>query len=171
MVLTVIGGLPATGKTTVATALTRATGASYLRVDTIETAVVRTTSLRQPLGPVGYAVAYSLATEQLRLGLDVIAECVNPLRVTRDAWLGVAEDAGVGLLEVELVCSDEAAHQHRVATREVDIPDLPLPSWQDIQTRDYEPWERDHLVLDTAVVGVDEAVATIRRAQTAHTGR
>lgn len=169
--LTVIGGLPATGKTTVSTALARATRASYLRVDTIETTIVRTTVLTHPVGVVGYAVAFSLAVEQLRLGLDVIAECVNPLKVTRDAWLGVAQEAGVGLLEVELICSDESAHRHRVATRQVDIPDLPLPSWEKIQAREYEPWERDHLVVDTAVVGVDAAVATIRHAQTVQTGR
>ncbi|QUQ66746.1 AAA family ATPase [Kutzneria sp. CA-103260] len=169
--LTVIGGLPATGKTTVSTALARATRASYLRVDTIETTVVRTTALTHPVGVVGYAVAFSLATEQLRLGLDVIVECVNPLRETRDAWLGVAAEAGVGLLEVELVCSAESAHRRRVATREVDIPDLPLPSWEQIQAREYQPWERDHLVIDTAVVPVDSAVATIQRAQTGYSRR
>jgi predicted kinase len=169
-VLTVIGGLPATGKTTVSSALARATRAAYLRVDTIETTIVRTTELTHPLGPVGYAVAHSLAVEQLRLGIDVIVECVNRLKVTRDGWLGVAEKAGVGLLEVELVCSDEAAHRHRAATREVDIPDLPLPSWEKIQAREYEPWDRDHLVVDTAVVDVNSAVATIQRAQTAHSG-
>ncbi|GAA3431111.1 hypothetical protein GCM10018954_007120 [Kutzneria kofuensis] len=65
----------------------------------------------------------------------------------------------------------KTAHRRRVATREVDIPDLPLPSWEEIQIREYEPRQRDHLVLDTAVVGVHEAVATIQRAQTAHTGR
>jgi predicted kinase len=151
--------------------LARATRAAYLRVDTIETTIVRTTELTHPVGVVGYAVAFSLAAEQLRLGLDVIAECVNPLKVTRDAWLGVAEQAGVGLLEVELVCSDESAHRHRVATREVDIPDLPLPSWEKIQAREYEPWDRDHLVVDTAAVDVNSAVATIQRAQTAHSGR
>lgn len=169
--LTVIGGLPATGKTTVCAALARATRASYLRVDTIETTIVRHSELTHPLGPVGYAVAHSLAGEQLRLGLDVIVECVNALAVIRDGWLGLAEQAGAGLLEVELVCSDRAAHRRRVATRAVDIPDLPLPPWDEIQTREYEPWERDHLVIDTAVVGVDSAVATIQRAQTAHTGR
>jgi predicted kinase len=169
--LTVIGGLPATGKTTICAALARATRASYLRVDTIETTIVRTTELTHPVGVVGYVVALSLATEQLRLGLDVIAECVNPLKATRDAWLGVAGEAGVGLLEVELVCSDVSAHRHRVATREVDIPDLPLPSWEKIQAREYEPWDRDHLVVDTAAVDVNSAVATIQRAQTAHSGR
>ena len=161
-----IGGLPATGKTTVSHALARATRAAYLRVDTIETTVVRTTELTHPVGVVGYAVAFSLAAEQLRLGLDVIAECVNPLKATRDAWLGVAEEAGVALLEVELVCSDVVAHRHRVATREVDIPDLPLPSWEKIQAREYEPWDRDHLVVDTAAVDVNSAVATIQRART-----
>jgi predicted kinase len=170
-VLTVIGGLPATGKTTVSTALARATRASYLRVDTIESSIVRHSELTHPLGVVGYAVAHSLALEQLRLGLDVVVECVNALAVIRDGWLALAAEADVGLLEVELVCSDAAAHRRRIATREVDIPDLPLPSWAEVRARAYEPWERDHLVLDTAVLAVDAAVATIQRAQTVHIGR
>ncbi|MFI9387978.1 AAA family ATPase [Kutzneria sp. NPDC052558] len=169
--LTVIGGLPATGKTTVSTALARATRASYLRVDTVEATIVRHSELTHPLGVVGYAVAHSLALEQLRLGLDVVVECVNALAVIRDGWVDTAKEAGAGLLEVELVCSDVPAHRRRIATREVDIPDLPLPSWAEVQARAYEPWDRDHLVLDTAVVSVDAAVTTIQRAQTAHSGR
>lgn len=39
--LIVIGGLPATGKTTLARLLASRTGAVHLRVDTIEQAVVR----------------------------------------------------------------------------------------------------------------------------------
>lgn len=34
--------------------------------------------------------------------------------------------------------------------RTVDIPDLPLPTWQQIADREYEPWHRDRLVVDTA---------------------
>lgn len=110
--LTAISGLPATGETTVATALARATRASGPRVDTVESMIVRASPLAHPLGPVGHAVAFSLAGEQLRLGLDVV----------RDAWAGVADEAGVRRLDVVLVCSDEASHRCRVAAREVDSP-------------------------------------------------
>jgi predicted kinase len=55
-VLVVIGGLPATGKSTIATTLARRTSTSYLRVDRIEQAIVAWSALSHPLGPVGYAV-------------------------------------------------------------------------------------------------------------------
>ena len=57
-VLVVVGGLPATGKSTVASALARQAGFIFVRVDRIEQAIIDSAGLRQPLGPVGYTVAY-----------------------------------------------------------------------------------------------------------------
>jgi predicted kinase len=162
-VLIVVGGLPATGKSTVASALVRRTGFAYLRVDRIEQAIIGSAELRPPLGPVGYMVAYDVAAEQLRHGVSVVAECVNPLGVTRDAWRDIAAGHGARLIEVELICTDLAAHRTRVQTREVDIPGLALPSWQQVLDRDYEPWGRDHLVLDTATQPPAAVVETILR--------
>lgn len=129
-VLVVFGGLPATGKSTVATLLARRMRSPYLRVDRIEQAIVGWSALVHPVGPVGYAVAYELAGEQLSLGLDVIVECVNPIAVTRDAWVSTGESAGAGTVEVELVCSDSLAHRRRVATRVSDVEGLVKPDWR-----------------------------------------
>lgn len=148
--LVIICGLPATGKTTLARALAWQTGAVHLRVDTIEQAIVRSGLAAQPLGPVGYLVAYALAEDHLRQGLTVVAESVNPLAITRDAWRDVAMRADVAAVEAEIVCSDTAEHRHRAEHRIVDIPDLALPSWDAIVHRDYEPWHREHVVIDTA---------------------
>jgi predicted kinase len=160
-ILIVVGGLPATGKSTVASVLVRQAGFAYVRVDRIEQAIIGSAELRPPLGPVGYTVAYEVAAEQLRHGVSVVAECVNPLGVTRDAWRAVAVGHGARLLEVELICTDQAAHRERARTREVDIQDLALPSWQQILDRQYEPWDRDHLVIDTAIQPVAQTVAAI----------
>jgi predicted kinase len=160
-VLIVVSGLPATGTSTVASALVRRTRFAYVRVDRIEQAIIDSTGLSQPLGPAGYMVAYGVAAEQLRHGVSVVAECVNPLAITRDAWRGVAEDSGARVLEVELICTDEAAHAERARTREVDIPGLALPSWQQITGREYEPWDRAHLIIDTAIEPPAGAVAAI----------
>jgi predicted kinase len=116
------------------------------------------------VGALGYEVGYAVAAEQLRHGLDVVAECVNPLAVTRDAWVRAAGRAGAGVLEVELVCSDRGEHRRRAESRAVDIPGLVPPTWQRIVDREYEPWTREHLVLDTAVLSAAECVAEIRRA-------
>ena len=62
---------------------------------------------------------------------------------------------------VEVVCTDQAAHRERARTREVDIRGLRLPDWEQITSREYEPWDRGHLVIDTATRTPAEAVATI----------
>ena len=74
-VLVVVGGLPATGKSTIADQVARLVRAPYLRVDRIEQAIVAYSSLKHPIGASGHAVAHALANEQLALGLDVIVEC------------------------------------------------------------------------------------------------
>jgi predicted kinase len=161
-VLVILAGLPATGKTTIGRALGRSLGAVHVRVDTIEQAIVRSGAAAHPVGVVGYAVAYAVAEDHLRQGHTVIAESVNPLPVTRSAWRDVARGVGTPYLEVEVVCGDPVEHERRATTRTVDIPDLPLPTWDDIQHREYAPWDGDHLVLDTARHTVAECVAQVR---------
>ncbi|MEU2730472.1 AAA family ATPase [Streptomyces griseoviridis] len=159
--LIVIGGLPGTGKTTLARLLAARIGAVHLRIDTIEQAIVRSGLAQHPVGPAGYVIGYALAEEHLQQGLTVIAESVNPLAVTRDSWKNVGSRAAVPVVEVEVVCSDPDEHRGRVTTRSIDIPDLPLPDWQQVLNRDYEPWDREHLVVDTAGQNPQESLALL----------
>jgi predicted kinase len=112
----------------------------------------------------GYRAAYVVAEDNLRLGRFVIADCVNPIQITRDAWLSVATRAGVPALEIEVKCSNADEHRRRVENRRVDIADLKLPTWNDVMLREYEPWSRDHVTVDTAGVSIADCVAAIRRA-------
>jgi predicted kinase len=159
--LTVIGGLPGTGKSTVSVVVAKRTGAAFIRVDRIEHAIASWSTLAPPIGPAGYAVAHAVALEQLELGLDVIVECVNPSSVTRDAWTGTASLGSADLLEIELVCSDEHEHERRVIGRNTDVEGLVKPTWAEVLDRNYEPWGRDHLVIDTARTTPDDAAEQI----------
>src|ERR1700730_8128564 len=88
--LIVFGGLPGTGKTTLARAFAQRRRATYLRIDTIEQALRSSEMLAGDVGPAGYMVAYALAEANLRLDGIVVADSVNPVAITRDAWRKVA---------------------------------------------------------------------------------
>ncbi|MBX5191961.1 MULTISPECIES: AAA family ATPase [unclassified Rhizobium] len=155
--LIIFGGLPGSGKTTVARVLAKRLGAVYVRVDTIEQAI-RAGVPSIDVGPAGYVVAYGVAEDNLTLGRMVIADSVNPLQITRDAWLAVAARSAVTAVEVEVICSDKIEHRRRVETRETDVEGLVKPTWQETVERVYDHWERRPIVVDTAAKDVQEIV-------------
>jgi predicted kinase len=160
--LIIFGGLSATGKTTIARELARQIHAVYLRIDTIEQSLRDSGVLNPDTEDAGYRVAYSVAEENLRLGRIVIADSVNPLQLTRDAWADVAKRADARCAEVEIVCSDQETHRRRLETRSADIHGLKL-SWQEVLDREYHAWNRKHIVIDTAGRSVSECVERLRK--------
>jgi len=159
--LVAFGGLPGTGKSTIAHEVARRRQAICLRIDTIEQAIRSAGVLASDVGPAGYSVACALAEANLRFGHAVVADSVNPLEVTRAAWRAVAERASAPLLEVEIICSDEREHRRRVETRSIDVPGLVPPTWEDVLRRRYEPWGGERLVLDTAHMEAADAAALV----------
>jgi predicted kinase len=136
-ILLVLGGLPAVGKTAIALELSRQLGTFHIRIDSIEQAMRASGAIQRPLDDAGYRVGYAVAADNLRLGLNGIADCVNPLNVTREAWEAVATQVGAIAVNVEIVCSDRQEHRRRVETRVADIPGLNLPTWDEVLARDY----------------------------------
>src|SRR5690349_20222276 len=103
--LVIFGGLPGTGKSTLAMRLAHQIGAVYLRIDTIERAMAAGVEALS-VGERGDRVAYAVAEDNLRFGHTVIADSVNPLQITRSAWRDVAARLEVDWVEIEVVCSD-----------------------------------------------------------------
>ncbi|MPZ34381.1 MAG: AAA family ATPase [Rhodospirillales bacterium] len=159
--LIVFGGLPGTGKTTIARPLARRLQAVHVRLDTIEQAMRSCDVLKGDVGPTGYVVAYGVAEDNLRVGRIVVADTVNPVQATRDAWLDVARRTGARAIEVEVISSDATGHRRRVKTRTADIEGHQLPTWQAVVDRHYETWDRSHIVVDTALLDVDEQVSAL----------
>jgi len=109
----------------------------YLRTDSIEQAK-RSSGVLAPeadMGPAGYMAAYPIAADNLRLGHVVIADSVNPVKITRDAYRDVAEQLGIRSLEVEVVCSDNVIHRNRVETRHSTVEGLTSPTWKQVERR------------------------------------
>jgi predicted kinase len=154
--LIVFGGLPGTGKTTLAKAVARRYAAVYLRIDTIETAIRTTEMLPEDIGPAGYVIAYRVAEENLRLGQMVVADSVNPIQITRESWSVVARNAKVPLVEIEVLCSDPVEHRRRIENRTQDPDGLPPLTWAKVCDRTYETWPAPHIVIDTAGKSVPE---------------
>ena len=159
-VLYAFAGLPGSGKTTLARHLARRLRAAYLRIDSVERAVADATG--RPAGPAGYVVAYRLAEDNLRLGLSVVADSVNPLAITRDAWRAAAANAAARCVEIEIVCSDPAEHRARVQARPPDAG-RPALTWDEARTRAYDPWPTPPLVIDTAGRTPEQSVADLER--------
>ena len=72
--------------------------------------------------------------------------------------------AGVRVVEVEVVCSDVGEHRRRAEGRVLDIAGLTKPTWQQITNREYDAWERDRVVIDTAILSIGESARLIRAA-------
>jgi predicted kinase len=160
--LIILAGLSGTGKTTIARELARQLGAVRVRIDSIEQAVRESGVVVVSLDDAGYRVGYAVAKDNLRLGHTVIADSVNPLPATRNAWVDVANRSGVGFVEIEVTCSDPQEHRRRVEARATDIPGLRLPTWPEVVARDYHSWDRERTGIDTARDSVGHSLTTLR---------
>lgn len=148
--LFIFSGLPGVGKSTVAREIAKRLKAVYVRADTIEQAM-RDCMPDYEVTIEGYEIAYAVAAENLALGLRVVADSVNPLNITRDAWRNTAISQGKEFMDIEVICSDAIEHRRRVEQRVSDIPGLKLPTWDETVSRQYEPWTMKRLIIDTAM--------------------
>jgi predicted kinase len=155
--LIVFSGLPGAGKSPLARALARELDAVYLRIDTIEEALLTSGGKSLVDAGAGYRIAYDIAEDNLRLGRKVIADCVNPIALTRNAWRAVAARAGVICVDVAVVCSDQDLHKRRIADRAAGTR---WSNWQEVTRRTFDPVDPKAIVLDTATQSVEQNVAS-----------
>lgn len=156
--LIVFAGLPASGKSTIAREVASRIGAMWLRVDSMDRAIWASGTAPADLFDWTYRAAQAVAADNLALGRDVVADCVNDWREARDGWEAAAARGGGRTLWLEVVCSDPAEHRRRVETRTVDIPGLPLPDWEAVGRYDYHAWDRAGARIDTAHRTIAECV-------------
>ena len=147
-ILYIFSGLPGSGKSTLAQLVARQLKAVFLRIDTIEQGLRELCSF--DVQGEGYGLAYRIASDNLRLGLSVVADSCNPIELTRREWEQVARDAQADYVNIEVICSDASEHRRRAEARAAEVPGLKLPTWSEIQNRDYQDWTVDRVIVDTA---------------------
>jgi predicted kinase len=145
--LYIFAGLPGSGKSTLAELLARRLRAAYVRIDTIEQALRDLCSI--DVQGEGYRLGYRVAADNLRVGIDVVADSCNPINLTRLEWERTAMDIGADYVNVEVVCSNLREHRTRVETRRNTVPGLRLPTWEEVSARPYEQWAGTRVILDT----------------------
>ena len=154
-ILIEFGGLPGTGKTTLAQHLARQTRALLLRIDEIEAAMRRNNLTPEQTGLAAYSVAPDLAASHLRRGLTVIADAVNPIEAARAGWRELASETGACHMVIETNCPDTAEHRRRVEQRAAahtqSTPGWSQPTWPYVQrsAAEYQPRTDRRLVVDT----------------------
>jgi predicted kinase len=122
---------------------------------------VRQSGLVRSIDDIGYRVGYAVAEDNLRVGRIVVADSVNPLPITRKAWLDVATRTQVTAIEIEILCTNRLEHRTRLETRMRATGGFSGPTWEEVLVRHYSVWEGEHLVIDTAGRTVEACVAML----------
>tara|TARA_B100001564_G_C20658505_1_gene680423 strand:+ start:699 stop:1244 length:546 start_codon:yes stop_codon:yes gene_type:complete len=161
-ILIIFGGLPGAGKTTLAKELSKKIGATYLRIDTMETAIKQSLLKPSDVIDAGYMAGFGLAVDNLMLGNHVVADSVNPIELSRQSWRDCALKANVPFIEIEVLCSNIDEHKHRIQTRVSDIKGHVGPTWSQVEQRQYELWKDiDGIRVDTSLYAVEELIHRI----------
>lgn len=153
--LFVMSGLPGVGKSTISRALAETIHAIWLRIDSIEAGIKDGDLGVSDLKGAGYCAAENVAKDNLALGHSVIADCVNPIHLTRDRWANIANNEGYHLIEIEVICPNKAEHKSRVEAR------VRSNNWAAVEARYYEPWRRAVFQINSAELSPQKAVEKI----------
>ena len=147
-ILYIFSGLPGSGKSTLSQTVARQLRAVYLRIDTIEQGLRELCSIE--VQSEGYRLAYRIASDNLCVGVSVVADSCNPIELTRREWEQVARDARADYVNIEVICSDSGEHRLRAEARGADVSGLKLPTWNEIENREYDEWTVERVIVDTA---------------------
>jgi predicted kinase len=163
--LIIMGGLPGSGKSTVAGALAKRMGVAILPTDVVDGALRRSGYDGARTGLSAYIVVEALAREQLAHERSVIVDAVNPREMARQLWRELGRQTGAELKVIECVCADEALLRRRIEARRRDIPGLPPLSWPHVLRRkaDYDAWSDARLTLETAETAPETLVEAALR--------
>jgi predicted kinase len=153
-ILYIFSGLPGTGKSTLAKNIVKLLEAVYIRIDTIEQGMRDLCNF--DVQGEGYRLAYKIAQDNLRIGNNVVADQCNPINLTRKEWNDVAIKNHSKYINIEIICSNKMEHKNRIENRKTEIENLKLPTYKEIMEREYEVWDEERIIIDTANKSIEE---------------
>ena len=157
----VTSGLPGSGKSTIAEGIGRLLRVPVLSIAPAEAAMWAAGLPKENTGIAAYRVVEAIAAENLKLGLTIIVDAVNPVEEARQMWRDLADRFQVPVCFIECLCSDDQIHRTRIEKRVRNIPGMPEITWERVQERkaEYEEWLDVRLRLDTASDAPDVLIA------------
>ena len=156
--LIAFSGLPGTGKTSISRELAKRLHATYLRIDTIEQAIVSCGNI-EPIMEEGYETAYRVAAENLNMGLTdrgQFGECPR-----YDAGSLGGGRARVPTSDWSMSRSSAPTKRNTGAASRHGHPILlvsSVPTWEKVKSREYHLGHSPRIVIDTAGRSVSACV-------------
>ena len=159
-VLYIFSGLPGSGKTTLAKEISKILGSVYIRIDTIEQGIRDLCNFN--VQAEGYRLAYRVIADNLNIGNNVVVDSCNLIKLTRNEYENITKENNYKYKNIEILCSNKNEHKNRIETRENDIKNLKLPTWEDIEKREYEEWDKEHIIIDTANKNINDCINELK---------
>lgn len=152
--LIVMMGLQGVGKSTISSEFAKKHNVTYLTVDTMESAIIRSKLASKrtfECGLAAYLVAEVVAEENLKLGNAVIIDAGNYVDEAREVWQKLSERTNAKLLFVECIL-EESEHKKRIRERCMGYYAIDDVTWEDVEKRKSETTEYlgRKLILDTS---------------------
>ena len=145
----IIGGVPGTGKTTLANELSRILNIPAFSKDELEAAIARKgLSSNKEMKGVGYEIMSTLAKRQLKNDSSAIFDFIASGKRTAELWPDLNR---IKYKFIECVCSNQETHKKRINSRVRNIEGWYELKWEDVLEIEkiYEPLRHDGLVIDS----------------------
>lgn len=153
--MTIVCGLPGTGKSTFALALAKSIGAVHLNTDRIRHVQGRKGQYSFALKSAIYDSLLLRTREALVAGKDVVLDGTFYKERLRKAFILLADELHVPLHWIELVASDLTVRERVSKSRPYTEADYSV--YQKVKS-EFDPLPPDRLTLDSDILSVDEMV-------------
>jgi len=144
-----IGGIPGTGKTTLAKEISNRLEIPYFNKDLLESALIgKGICTIEELNGIGYVLMERIALSELKFGRSVILDSVASYKRVNEHWESFKTKE---IRYIECICSDLKLHKTRLESRKRNIPNWYELTWSDIETilKSYGPCFEARLNIDS----------------------